>query len=80
MAVRMSALQADRALPSRKIPGTHFCYRFSEPKGYSAAGKITKIYYYNHYTSPIIHSTVFLGQLRANHRVKRFNLMELEAS
>jgi hypothetical protein len=24
----------------RKIPGTHFCYRLSEPQGHSAAGRI----------------------------------------
>jgi hypothetical protein len=27
-------------LPPRNIPGTHFCWRLSQPKGHSAAGKI----------------------------------------
>jgi hypothetical protein len=27
-------------LTSRKIPGTHSCYRLSRPKGFSAAGRI----------------------------------------
>jgi hypothetical protein len=27
----------------RKIPGTHFCYRLSQSKGHSAAGRIRSI-------------------------------------
>jgi hypothetical protein len=36
----MSALRADRPLPSRKIPGIHVCYRHSRPQDHSAAGRI----------------------------------------
>jgi hypothetical protein len=43
MAVRMSALRAVRSLTSRKIPGTHFCYRLSRHQGHNAAGSITLI-------------------------------------
>jgi hypothetical protein len=42
MAVR-SALRADRPLPPRKIPGTHFCQRLSRPQGHSSAGRIRYI-------------------------------------
>jgi hypothetical protein len=28
---------------SKKIPGTHFCYRLSRPQGHSAAGRIRSI-------------------------------------
>jgi len=28
------------SLPSGNIPGTHFCYRLSQPQGHSAAGRI----------------------------------------
>jgi hypothetical protein len=31
-AVTLSALRASRPLPPRKIPGTHFCYRPSQPR------------------------------------------------
>jgi hypothetical protein len=31
---------ASSALNPRKIPGTHFCYRLSQPQGHSAAGRI----------------------------------------
>ena len=30
-------------LPPRNIPGTHFCYRLSQPQGHSAAGRIVSI-------------------------------------
>jgi hypothetical protein len=30
-------------LPPGNIPGTHFCYRLSQPKGHSAAGRIMSI-------------------------------------
>jgi hypothetical protein len=40
MAVRLSVLRAGRPLPSREIPGTHFCWRLSRPQGHSAAGRI----------------------------------------
>jgi hypothetical protein len=40
MAVRLSALHIGRPLSSRKIPGTHFCWRLSRPQGHSAAGRI----------------------------------------
>jgi hypothetical protein len=43
MAVRLSASRADRPLPPRKIPGTHFCQRLSRPQGLCAAGKIWSI-------------------------------------
>jgi hypothetical protein len=43
MAVRLSALRAGRPLPSRKIPGTHFCYRLSRLQCHSAAGRIRSI-------------------------------------
>jgi hypothetical protein len=43
MAVRLLALHADLALISRKIPGTHFCYRLSKPQSHSAAGRIKYI-------------------------------------
>jgi hypothetical protein len=40
MAVRLSALSACCSFPFRKIPGTHFCQRLSQPQGHSAAGRI----------------------------------------
>jgi hypothetical protein len=43
MAVRLSALCVGSPLPSRKIPGTPFCWRLSRPQGHSAAGRITSI-------------------------------------
>jgi hypothetical protein len=43
MAVRLSALRTDRALPPRKIPGTHFCQRLSRPQGLSEAEGIKSI-------------------------------------
>jgi hypothetical protein len=43
MAARLSALRAGRPLPPRKILGTHFCYRLSQPQGHSAAGRIRSV-------------------------------------
>jgi hypothetical protein len=40
MAVRMSSLTLWQSFTPRKIPGTHFCYRLSQPQGNSAAGRI----------------------------------------
>jgi hypothetical protein len=40
----LSALRADRPpFNLRKIPGTHFCYRLSQPQGHSAAGRIRSV-------------------------------------
>jgi hypothetical protein len=41
MPVRLEALRADLCLPSRMIPGIHFCWSVSRSRGYSAAGKMT---------------------------------------
>jgi hypothetical protein len=38
--VRLSALRTGRLYPPGNIPGTHFCYRLSQPQGHSAAGRI----------------------------------------
>jgi hypothetical protein len=38
--VRLSALSSGRLHPSRKIPGTDFCWRLSRSDGHSAAGRI----------------------------------------
>jgi hypothetical protein len=43
MAVRLSALRADRPLLPRIIPGTHFCQRLSRPQGHRAVGRIKSI-------------------------------------
>jgi hypothetical protein len=40
MAARLSALRADRPLPSRNIPGTHVCHRQSRLQGHSVAERI----------------------------------------
>jgi hypothetical protein len=46
MAVRLSALRAGLPLPSRKIPGTHFCQRLSRPPGrLEGLGQIEKSNY-----------------------------------
>jgi hypothetical protein len=37
---RLSALRTGRLHPPGNIPGTHFCYRLSQPQGHSAAGSI----------------------------------------
>ena len=36
----MSALCTGRLYPPGNIPGTHFCWRLSQPQGHSAAGRI----------------------------------------
>jgi hypothetical protein len=41
--ISLSALSFSRPLPPRKIPGTHFWYRLSQPQGHSAAGRIRPI-------------------------------------
>jgi hypothetical protein len=38
--VRLSALRTGRLYAPINIPGTHFCYRLSQPQGHSAAGRI----------------------------------------
>jgi hypothetical protein len=40
MAVRLSELRADRALPPGRSSGTHFCYELGKPQGHSAAENI----------------------------------------
>jgi DNA polymerase II small subunit/DNA polymerase delta subunit B len=47
MAVRLSAVRAGRPLPSRKIPGTHFCQRLSRPQKHNAARRIRSTEKYN---------------------------------
>jgi hypothetical protein len=38
---RLPAPRTDRLYPPRNIPGTHFCYRLSQPQGPSAAGRMS---------------------------------------
>ena len=38
--VSLSALSTGRFYPTGNIPGTHFCYRLSQPQGHSSAGRI----------------------------------------
>jgi len=38
--IRLSAVRTGRLYPPGNIPGTHFCYRLSQPQGHSAAGRI----------------------------------------
>jgi len=38
--VRLSVLRTGRLYPPGNIPGTNFCWRLSQPQGYSEAGKI----------------------------------------
>jgi hypothetical protein len=38
--LRLSALHTGRIYPPGNIPGTHFCWRLSQPQGHSAAGRI----------------------------------------
>ena len=38
--VRLSALRTSRLDSLRNIPGTHFCYRLSQPQSHSASGRI----------------------------------------
>jgi hypothetical protein len=40
MVVKLSAISAGRLLPTKKIPGIHFCYKVSPPQGHSEAGRI----------------------------------------
>jgi len=41
--VRLLALRTGRLYSPGNIPDTHFCYRLSQPQGYSAAGRIMSI-------------------------------------
>jgi hypothetical protein len=38
--VRLSTLRTGRLYPPEHIPGTHFCYSLSQPRGHSAAERI----------------------------------------
>ena len=38
--VRLSALRTGHLYPPGNIPGTHFCYRLSQPQGHGAARRI----------------------------------------
>jgi len=38
--VRLSAVLSGSLYPAGNIPGTHFCWRLSHPRGHSAAGRI----------------------------------------
>ena len=40
---RLSALRTGRLYPAGNIPGTHFCYRLSQPQGPRVAGRITSM-------------------------------------
>jgi hypothetical protein len=39
MVVRLSALRTGRLYPPGHIPGTHFCYRLTQPQGHSVTGR-----------------------------------------
>ena len=39
--VRLAAISTCRLYPPGNIPGTHFCYRLSQPQGHSVAVKIS---------------------------------------
>jgi len=39
----LSALHTGRLYPPEYIPGTHFCYRLSQPQDHSAAGRIVSM-------------------------------------
>ena len=41
--VRLSALRTGRLFSPGNTPGTHLCWRLSQPQGHSAAGKITSM-------------------------------------
>jgi hypothetical protein len=41
--VRLSALRTGRLYPPGTIPGTHFCYRLSQPQGHCAARRIMSV-------------------------------------
>ena len=38
--VRLSDLRTGRLYPPGNTPGTHYCYRLSQPQGHSVAGRI----------------------------------------
>ena len=38
--VRLSAIRTGRLYLPGYVPGTHFCYRLSQPQGHSAAGRV----------------------------------------
>ena len=38
--VRLSAKRTGRLYLPENVPGTHFCYRLSQPQGHSVAGRI----------------------------------------
>jgi hypothetical protein len=39
----VDSLMRRQPFTPRKIPGTHFCYRLSQPQGHSAAGRVRSI-------------------------------------
>ena len=41
--VSLSALSTGRLYTPGNIPGSHFCYRLSQPQGHNAAGRIMSI-------------------------------------
>jgi hypothetical protein len=43
MAVKLPALRDGSTLPTLKIPGTHFCYKLSQPQGHCAAERLIKM-------------------------------------
>jgi hypothetical protein len=45
--VRLSAVRTGRLCTPRNIPGTHFCYRLSQPQGHSATGRIMSMKNFN---------------------------------
>ena len=59
MVVTLSALRTVRFLTPGNIPGTHFCYRLSRPKGHSTIGRV------------FIHSLVFSLRGRAGRNQSR---------
>jgi hypothetical protein len=38
--LRLATLRTGHLYAPGKIPGTHFCYRLSQPQGHNAAGRI----------------------------------------
>jgi hypothetical protein len=42
--VRLLALHTGHLYPTGNIPGTDFCERLSQPQGYSAAKRISKVF------------------------------------
>jgi hypothetical protein len=47
MAVRLSALSVNHALPQERSSGTHFCKRLSKPHGHSAVEGLDKLKKFN---------------------------------